>query len=118
MDSARRICSTLYATNPKPIRLFPSFMTSSALPRLSPCFQVRQPLTAAGSTITKIGRDVPPAAPGPAGEDRGATIRHDDRRVAPASRVAVARGVHTRGDGVYERVLETGLQPPRGGASR
>ena len=53
-----------------------------------------------------------------AGEDRGATIRHDDRRVAPASRVAVARGVHTRGDGVDERVLETGLQPPRGGASR
>src|SRR5437870_10740922 len=36
MDSARRICSMLDATNPKPIRLFPSFITSSALPRLSP----------------------------------------------------------------------------------
>jgi len=33
----------LDATDPKPIRLFPSFITSSALPRL--CSQVRQPLT-------------------------------------------------------------------------
>src|ERR1039458_7246966 len=32
-----------------------------------------------------------PAARGPAGEDRGATIRHDDRRIAQASQVVVAR---------------------------
>src|SRR5713226_1556541 len=42
----------------------------------------------------RIGGCVSPVAGGPAGEDRGATLRHYDRRIAPASRVAVARGLH------------------------
>src|SRR3989442_4024780 len=61
----------------------------------------------------RIGGCVSPVAGGPAGEDRGATLRHYDRRIAPASRMAVAPGVDPPGDGVPERGPATGPQPPR-----
>src|SRR5947208_6978339 len=65
-----------------------------------------------GRHSQRIGGCVSAVAPGSTGEDRGATIRYDDRGVAEAARVAVTGGVHTRGDGVHERVLETSLQSP------